>query len=488
MGNAGQGVVLTDQVQGVREASPPDGVTIDPDGTIHFDAGSSTGTMKLNNPNAYNSYVWPTSPGTAGQQLETDASGNLYWADADGIDWTAKGQLLVGTGVGTGNETLLNPGPNGQVLKTASGSASGLEWSPLYVDVVPNLNGAAVLPWGTTAQRPLTPTQGYFRFNVDFSQPGRLEVFDDDGATWRQLAYVEPKPTLPDVTYSSNQTVSGAIYCNDFYVTPGTTLTVQGGLFVFALGFIEILGNILVDGNGPNGARRTFGVFVTGGGAVNGQGAGMGAGNTRFAGQPYAPWISPTGSGGSGGYFANSGPGQNLSPMLVQSGDAGDAGGSIVLRSSENIIVTGILSANGSNAFINNLGQSGSVAGGGGGSGGTIILDANRDITLNGAQLIANGGAGGAGLNQGGAGGGGGGGYIITQARFGVLNIIGATSRTVNGASAGAASGIVSNAVGGGGGSNGGAGGVGQTATVAPLAGATGIISNFGSIYPVPSN
>jgi hypothetical protein len=38
--------------------------------------------VRLNNQAAYNDYVWPLTPGTAGQQLETDATGNLYWANA----------------------------------------------------------------------------------------------------------------------------------------------------------------------------------------------------------------------------------------------------------------------------------------------------------------------------------------------------------------------------------------------------------------------
>jgi hypothetical protein len=486
MGNSTQGVILNDQVQGVREASPPDGITIDTDGTIHFDASTSTGTMKLNNPSAYNAYVWPTARGSAGQQLETDASGNLFWADADGIDWTQKGQLIVGTGVST--DALLNAGPNNRVLKTANGATTGLEWSELYVDVVPNLSGAAVIPWGTVAQRPPLPTQGYLRFNTDFSQPGRLEVFDDDGAVWRQLAYVEPKPAVSDVVISGNTSMNGAIFCRDFNINPGVTLTAVGGLFIFASGFVNIQGNILSDAQGPQGARRFQSNLGFNGLLVNPSGQGMGAGNARFPGQPYAPYISPTGSGGAGGVYGNTGPGVNLSPVLVQGSDAGAGGGSIVIRSLENIIVSGsILTSNGGNATMFNTGQSGQVCGSGGGSGGTIILDANRDITLNGVQMTCNGGDGGFGINNGSAGGGGGGGWIITQARYGVLNIIGATSRICAGGNAGPAT-ASGQAAGGGGGSNGGTGGLAQTATQAVNNGQAGVISNFGSIYPVYSN
>lgn len=38
--------------------------------------------VKLNNPNAYNSYVWPLTDGQPGQQLETDGAGNLSWQNA----------------------------------------------------------------------------------------------------------------------------------------------------------------------------------------------------------------------------------------------------------------------------------------------------------------------------------------------------------------------------------------------------------------------
>jgi hypothetical protein len=193
MGNSAQGVILTDQVQGVREASPPDGITINTDGTIHFDAATSTGAMKLNNPTAYNNYVWPTAPGTNGQQLEIDGSGNLFWADADGIDWTMKGQLLVGIGIGPTQDTLLNPSSDNWVLKTNSLTTSGLEWSNLYVDVKQNLQGAAVMPAGNTGQRPPAPAGGWTRYNTNKANtpiiPNEyLEYYDANTATWQQLA------------------------------------------------------------------------------------------------------------------------------------------------------------------------------------------------------------------------------------------------------------------------------------------------------------
>lgn len=483
MGNAGQGVVLNDQVQGVREATPPDGIIIFTDGTIHFDASTSTGVMKLNNPNAYNSYVWPTGAGAAGQQLEIDASGNLFWADADGIDWTQKGQLIVGIGVGPTQDVLLDPGPDNRVLKTSSGTTSGLEWSELYVDVVPNITGAAVIPKGTTAQRPPAPLPGYLRMNQDFVQPDRLEVWDGDGPTWRQIAYVEPIPAFPPYSATVNTSLTGSLYCSDFNISPGVTVTVEGGLFVYCTGNVNIRGTLTANAGGPSGGRQFQGSFGSNTQQIITNGAGMGAGFSRFGGSIYNIAVSPTGSGGANGFVGNN----QLSSQNAAPGNGGDGGGSIIIRCLNNIEVRGgIITSDGGSATpptANNC----NVSGPGGGSGGTIILDANRDITLDGAFMSVNGGNGAAGGNGGGGGGGGGGGYIITQARYGVLNIIGATSRLANGGNGGPATGAVLTG-GAGGGANAGAGGGGQTGAGVPIPGNGGIgsISTFGSIYSLP--
>jgi hypothetical protein len=217
MGNNAQGPILFDQVQGVREATPPDGITIDVDGTIHFDAATSRGAVKLNNPTAFNGYVWPTTPGTAGQQLEIDGSQNLFWSDADGIDWTMKGQLIVGIGVGPTQDTLLNPGADNWVLKTRSSTVSGLEWSPLYVDVKENLQGAAVIPVGLTAQRPPAAITGYFRanttqVNVPTFPTEFMEYYDGSTATWQQLVTWAQANSIAIDMYSNN--IAGYILAN----------------------------------------------------------------------------------------------------------------------------------------------------------------------------------------------------------------------------------------------------------------------------------
>lgn len=172
MGNSSQGVVLPGQPQGVTQGS---GILIASNGQISVDASTVIGLVKLNNPGAYNSYAWPNTDGLAGTQLTTDGSGNLTWADPDGIPWTALGQLVVGTGFGT--QVILNAGTNTAVLLADNTAASGLRYS--------NTATSAILtPVGTTAQRPglpgnLAATAGQIRFNTDTSL---MELYN--GTIW----------------------------------------------------------------------------------------------------------------------------------------------------------------------------------------------------------------------------------------------------------------------------------------------------------------
>ena len=75
MGNNGQGAVIPGQVQGV---SGGPGVSIASDGTLSFEADTSAGVIKTNNPGAYNSYEWPTNV-VAGSQLTLGSGGKLSW-------------------------------------------------------------------------------------------------------------------------------------------------------------------------------------------------------------------------------------------------------------------------------------------------------------------------------------------------------------------------------------------------------------------------
>ncbi len=138
-------MTLVGQVQGVKQGV---GVVILPDGTINFDASSATGVMRLNNPTAYNAYVWPGLSGApaAGTILSSDGAGNLLWT----------GNYVPTVGV-----------------------------TPATASV-----GAAVLPAGGNTQRPLTSVNGYIRFNTDSDL---LEYYD--GTNWVSVVSVGPTPS-----------------------------------------------------------------------------------------------------------------------------------------------------------------------------------------------------------------------------------------------------------------------------------------------------
>lgn len=151
-GDSSQGVTLAGQVQGVKQGV---GVVILPDGTINFDASTATGVMRLNNPTAYNAYVWPSLAGApaAGTILQSDGAGGLVWT-ANYVPTT---------------------GPT----------------------------GAAQLPVGLNAQRPLIPVAGEIRYN---SEEDVLEYYD--GTNWVAVVGVDPTPG-PNPTIGLGLAVSG---------------------------------------------------------------------------------------------------------------------------------------------------------------------------------------------------------------------------------------------------------------------------------------
>ena len=104
--------------------------------------------MRLNNPTAYNAYVWPGLSGApaAGTILSSDGAGNLLWT----------GNYVPTVGV-----------------------------TPATASV-----GAAVLPAGGNTQRPLTSVNGYIRFNTDTDL---LEYYD--GTNWVSVVSVGPTPS-----------------------------------------------------------------------------------------------------------------------------------------------------------------------------------------------------------------------------------------------------------------------------------------------------
>ena len=181
-GDAGQGSVLLGQVQGVK-AGP--GLDIATDGTITVNSQTVQGIMRLGQTPAaalaaYNGYTWPTSiPGTAGNQLTVDAAGNLTWAPSGVPPWTLKGQLQVGTGLGT--DILLNAGSDTATLVVDLSTASGLVYSN-------SVTSAMQSPAGNSLQRPNPATPGQFRYNT---LTNKFE-FATGATSWETLASGDP--------------------------------------------------------------------------------------------------------------------------------------------------------------------------------------------------------------------------------------------------------------------------------------------------------
>lgn len=160
------------------------------------------------------------------------------------------------------------------------------------------------------------------------------------------------------------------------------------------------------DGGSPNFGTPEDGPGISGGGAGNTVVCGSGGGGGGFAlagsagsncaaaaggiaGPAFTSIFSGVLRGGFGG-----GAGGDTGTTL---GPGGGGGGALRIRAGGNIVINGIISANGGNG-----GASGSDGGGGGGgSGGLIWIQAIGNITIN-ANMFASGGAGGNGAGTGG--------------------------------------------------------------------------------------
>ena len=181
-GDIANGAILAGQPQGVRPGGA--GITIGTDGIITVNSQTIQGVMKLGQTPAaaaaaYNGYTWPVGPGTVGQQITTDGTGILSWSNANASPYTAKGQLIVGVGLGA--DTLLNVGSNTAALMADSSTASGL----IYSNAV---TSAMLAPAGNTLQRPNPATPGQFRYNT---LTGKFE-FATGATSWEQVASGDP--------------------------------------------------------------------------------------------------------------------------------------------------------------------------------------------------------------------------------------------------------------------------------------------------------
>jgi hypothetical protein len=235
-GDIANGAILANQPQGVRPGGP--GITINTNGIIEVNSQTIQGVMKLGQTPAaaaaaYNQYDWPTAAPTPGQQLTAVTVAGvttLGWSDSDGIPWTAKGQLIVGTGVGT--DTLLNVGTNTSFLVADSTTASGLAYTS-------SLTSAALLPVGNnTTQRPAAPVVGQIRYN---NTDNEFEGYGGSPAAWGPLGgmptgaggdkifYLNSQNVTANYTLPSAPLAKNSVSAGPITVAAGVTVTVPAG-------------------------------------------------------------------------------------------------------------------------------------------------------------------------------------------------------------------------------------------------------------------
>lgn len=167
-------------------------------------------------------------------------------------------------------------------------------------------------------------------------------------------------------------------------VTVSAEITVKAGPQVCGAALGENSNGGVGSGGGGGGAGGSFGAMGGTGGVGNSDGV-TAAGGT--ANSPSTPTLL---RGGCSGAKGGDGPETDVG------GDGGSAGGALLLQA-DTIVISGTVRAHGfggaGGAYTGNGGDAG---GGGGGSGGMLVL-LSPSLTLTGATLFANGGAGGEG-------------------------------------------------------------------------------------------
>jgi hypothetical protein len=135
--------------------------------------------------------------GAAGTQLTSDGAGNLSWAASGTPAYTAKGQIDVGTGVGT--SALLNVGTNTAFAVADSTAATGLVYTSA-------LKSAVLLPVGNdTTERPTAPIVGQVRYN---NVANEFEGYSGSPAVWQPLGGVPTGAGGDKIFFNNGQVVT----------------------------------------------------------------------------------------------------------------------------------------------------------------------------------------------------------------------------------------------------------------------------------------
>lgn len=243
---------------------------------------------------------------------------------------------------------------------------------------------------------------------------------------------------------SSNTTLTSDVYCDNYTVNVGSTVTLAG-YRIFAKNMIENNGVIERDGTDATGtaatpalAAGTTGAAGAGGAGGTAAGSAGGASAVALGGLGGAGGLGSGGAGGAAGTqtlvtAANGGvdvawvfdqavKARDLSNSLITggagggggggdgtAGGAGGAGAGTIVLVSKTITGTGVIRAQGGDGFQPVAGNRG---GGGGGGGGVIVLISENDTTATGLTVSVAGGMGASGNGTGVSGSNGGNGRI----------------------------------------------------------------------------
>ena len=190
MGDSDQGNLINGFVQGVKKGGA--GITIATDGTISFNASTSTGVIKTNNASAYNSYVWPaTSPTTPEGGYLKVVNGTLSWVESGTGDLgTVYSVQLSGgsTGLTFGGinpitssgtivtDGILNVAHGGTGATSASGARQNLGAGTVnFVTAGAGLTGGTITNSGTIALQTTGVDPGaYSNTNLTVDEYGRV--------------------------------------------------------------------------------------------------------------------------------------------------------------------------------------------------------------------------------------------------------------------------------------------------------------------------
>jgi hypothetical protein len=127
-GNPNDGIVLPGQVQAFTAGA---GLVVNGAGVLSIDTGPTFNSfIKTNSSSAYNSYVWPIGPGSAGQQLTTDGLGGLAWSNPSSSPLGGLGINLSGVSPNEAYklETPIQTGPPAAGTLPAQAIDGSLYW------------------------------------------------------------------------------------------------------------------------------------------------------------------------------------------------------------------------------------------------------------------------------------------------------------------------------------------------------------------------